>query len=133
MGGSKGLKKALESLVMTAITQTLGSPASHLRPFDVGRDLNAVADLVETCFADTLDEDEALCPANARCRAQPRYLRWASGRRPCLDAADRVCVEENGYLAGNLSLIPSKPGAALLSDRECGSRSRYRRRGIARR
>ena len=33
------------------------SPTEQLRPFDVRRDMGPVADLVELCFADTLDPE----------------------------------------------------------------------------
>ena len=56
---------------MAAITKTIASSStdSQLRPFDARRDLGAVADLVELCFADTLDsEGTGLCGAHAlRC------------------------------------------------------------------
>ena len=95
---------------MSAITRPLNPNASHLRPFDVGKDLNAVANLVETCFADTLDEDGRRYVNHMHNAARnPRYLRWA------MAVAENVPMpfsgyvwEENGYLAGNLSLIPYK-------------------------
>jgi ribosomal protein S18 acetylase RimI-like enzyme len=120
---------------MTTISQTLGSPASHLRPFDVGRDLDAVADLVETCFADTLDEDGKRYVQQMHAAARnPRYLRWASA------VADNVSMplsgyvwEENGYLAGNLSLIPFlSQGRRYYLIANVAVDPIYRRRGIAR-
>ena len=95
---------------MSAITRPYHPNASHLRPFDVGKDLNAVANLVETCFADTLDEDGRRYVNQMHNAARnSRYLRWA------MAVADNVPMpfsgyvwEENGYLAGNLSLIPYK-------------------------
>ena len=120
---------------MTAISQTLTSPSSHLRPFDVGRDLNAVADLVETCFADTLDEDGRRYVQQMHAAARnPRYLRWASA------VADHVSMpltgyvwEENGYLAGNLSLIPFlSQGRRYYLIANVAVDPSYRRRGIAR-
>jgi hypothetical protein len=97
---------------MSAISQPLTPPLRHLRPFDVGKDLNSVADLVETCFAETLDEDGRRYVEQMRSAARnPRYLRWAT------TVADHVSMplngyiwEENGALVGNLSLIPFKSG-----------------------
>lgn len=120
---------------MTAVSQTIRSPASHLRPFDVGRDLNAVADLVETCFADTLDEDGKRYVQQMHAAARnPRYLRWATA------VADHVSMplsgyvwEENGYLAGNLSLIPFlNQGRRYYLIANVAVDPSYRRRGIAR-
>jgi GNAT superfamily N-acetyltransferase len=120
---------------MTAISPTLASPVRNLRPFDVGRDLNAVADLVETCFAETLDEDGKRYVQQMHAAARnPRYLRWASA------VADRVSMpltgyvwEENGYLAGNLSLIPFlNQGRRFYLIANVAVDPSYRRRGIAR-
>jgi ribosomal protein S18 acetylase RimI-like enzyme len=120
---------------MTAITHTLTTPPSHLRPFDVGRDLNAVADLVETCFADTLDEDGRRYVQQMHAAARnPRYLRWASA------VADHVSMpltgyvwEEDGHLAGNLSLIPFfSQGRRFYLIANVAVDPAYRRRGIAR-
>jgi ribosomal protein S18 acetylase RimI-like enzyme len=67
-----------------------------------------VADLVETCFADTLDEDGRRYVRQMHSAARnPGYLRWASA------VADHASIplsgfvwEENGRVVGNLSLIP---------------------------
>jgi hypothetical protein len=91
---------------MSAITRPLNPSPRQLRPFDVRKDLNAVADLVETCFADTLDEDGRRYVDQMHSAARnPSYLRWA------MAVAENVPMpfsgfvwEENGYLAGNLSI-----------------------------
>ncbi|MCZ7551960.1 MAG: hypothetical protein M5U05_05130 [Anaerolineales bacterium] len=46
---------------MTAISEATASAARQgkLRPFDFRRDQGAVADLVELCFAETLDPGRA--------------------------------------------------------------------------
>src|SRR3989337_2297359 len=93
---------------MSAITRPLTPPASHLRPFAVRRELHAVADLVQACFADALDEDGQRYVEQMHTAARnPSYLRWAA------NVADHVSMalsgyvwEENGGLAGHLSLIP---------------------------
>jgi ribosomal protein S18 acetylase RimI-like enzyme len=120
---------------MSAITRPLNPSPRQLRPFDVRKDLNAVADLVETCFADTLDEDGRRYVDQMHAAARnPSYLRWA------MAVAENVPMpfsgfvwEENGYLAGNLSLIPYK-----YQDKRCylianvAVDPAYRRKGIAR-
>lgn len=119
---------------MSAITRPYNPNASHLRPFDVGKDLNAVANLVETCFADTLDEDGRRYVNHMHNAARnPRYLRWA------MAVAENVPMpfsgyvwEENGYLAGNLSLIPYKyQGKRCYLIANVAVDPAYRRRGIA--
>lgn len=121
-------------LTMSAITRSLDQAPSHLRPFDVSKDLNAVADLVELCFKDTLDEDGKRYLSNMHAAARnPGYLRWA------LSVADNTPMpfsgyvwEENGYLAGNLSLIPYKyQGKRCYLIANVAVDPAYRRRGIA--
>ena len=120
---------------MSAITRHLTPPASHLRPFDVRRDLNAVADLVQACFADTLDEDGQRYVEQMHTAARnPSYLRWAA------NVADHISMplsgyvwEENGHLAGNLSLIPfTLLGQKRYLIANVAVDPDYRRKGIAR-
>src|SRR5512139_2801440 len=89
---------------MTAISLT----PSHIRKINVRQDLLAVADLIEICFASTLDSDG---------REYLRHLRWAAGdmsyRSWLTTAAERMTSplygfvwEEGNRIVGNLSLIP---------------------------
>jgi ribosomal protein S18 acetylase RimI-like enzyme len=119
---------------MSAITRPLNSTPNQLRPFDVRKDLNAVADLVETCFADTLDEDGRRYVEQMHAAARnPGYLRWA------MAVAENVPMpfsgfvwEENGYLAGNLSLIPyTYQGKRCYLIANVAVDPAYRRKGIA--
>lgn len=93
----------------TAANLILSTPSpDHLRPFDVRHDLSRVADLVELCFADSLDPDGQNYLRQMRSAARnPVYLHWASA------AAERVPMPLSGYvweedkrLVGNLTLIP---------------------------
>ncbi len=120
---------------MSAITRPLNPNPSQLRPFDVRKDLNAVADLVETCFADTLDEDGRRYVDQMHAAARnPGYLRWA------MSVAENVPMpfsgyvwEENGHLAGNLNLIPYKyQGKRCYLIANVAVDPAYRRKGIAR-
>lgn len=82
--------------------------ADQMRRFDARRDLGGVADLVELCFADTLDPDGERYLHHMRSAAKnPSFLRWAAA------AADWSGVPLSGYvweednrLVGNISLIP---------------------------
>ncbi len=120
---------------MAAITHPAGTSSSHLRPFDVRRDLNAVADLVETCFADTLDADGRRYIQQMRSAARsPSYLLWAAvvAERVSLPLSGFVW-EENGYIVGNLSLIPFNTfGQRIYLIANVAVDPAYRRRGIAR-
>jgi ribosomal protein S18 acetylase RimI-like enzyme len=120
---------------MSAITKPLNPAPLHLRPFDVRKDLNAVADLVETCFADTLDEDGRRYVGQMRSAARnPGYLRWAMAVAENAPMPFSGFVwEENGYLAGNLSLIPYRyQGKRCYLIANVAVDPAYRRKGIAR-
>lgn len=87
---------------------------TNLRPFDVRRDLLAVADLVELCFAPTLDSDGYQYIRQMRQAA--RAGRWLPAQPASLEAPLMGMVwVEDGVLVGNLSLIPQY----------LGSRTRY--------
>lgn len=122
---------------MAAVTQTVSSSIApgRLRAFDVRRDLAQVADLVEQCFASTLDPDGQNYLNQMRAAAaNPSYLCWAAA------VAERVSLplsgyvwEEEGQLVGNLTLIPFLSGRQrcyLIAN--VAVHPNYRRRGIAR-
>ena len=120
---------------MSAITTPLPSQPNQLRSFDVRKDLDAVANLVETCFADTLDEDGRRYVNHMHAAARnPGYLRWAMAVAENAPMPFSGFVwEENGYLAGNLSLIPYKyQGRRCYLIANVAVDPAYRRRGIAR-
>ncbi len=109
--------------------------ANQLRPFDPRRDLLPVADLVELCFAESLDADG---------RLYIRQMRQAAGNGPALALASTasgrgdlpmsgfVWVEE-GSLVGNLSLIPHHYGRRrLYLIANVAVHPDHRRHGIAR-
>ena len=111
------------------------SRPSQLRSFDVRKDLDAVANLVETCFADTLDEDGRRYVNHMHAASRnPGYLRWAMAVAENTPMPFSGFVwEENGYLAGNLSLIPYKyRGRRCYLIANVAVDPAYRRRGIAR-
>ncbi len=84
------------------------STTTHLRPLDVRRDLLAVADLIDICFASSMDsEGREYIQHIRRVANDALYMRWMPG------AAEKVSVPmhgyvwiENGHLVGNLTLIP---------------------------
>ncbi|KAA3642865.1 MAG: GNAT family N-acetyltransferase [Chloroflexi bacterium] len=96
---------------MTAATALMQSQSStNIRPFDLRRDLGAVADLVEQCFAETLDNDGKRFISNMRSAARrAQRLGWAAL------AAENFSIqlggfvwERDGEIIGNLSLIPAR-------------------------
>jgi GNAT superfamily N-acetyltransferase len=120
---------------MAVIAQSIASTVDHLRLFDVTRDLTPVADLVELCFADTLDPDGERYLRQMRDAARnTTFLGWAKS------VADQSSLpmsglvwEENGSIVGNLSLIPfsiRRKRCFLIAN--VAVHPDYRRRGIAR-
>lgn len=122
---------------MSAFTKTLtdASRPKNLRPFDPRRDLNQVADLVELCFADTLDQEgySYLRQMRSAARSSSYWpLFGMVGERNAMPLSGFVW-EEDRRVVGNLSLIPHAgltysyyliANVAVHPD--------YRRQGIAR-
>lgn len=120
----------------TLLNPPSSSPENrHLRIFDPAKDLNGVADLVELCFANTLDADGR------------RYLRQmrAAARNPNLVRLARRLGEQSsfpmsgfvwdvgGQVVGNLSLIPfTNRGRRVYMIANVAVHPDFRRRGIAR-
>lgn len=120
---------------MTAITAPFPAQAPQLRPLNILRDLPGVADLVEKCFADTMDSEGRRYLQQMRRAGQDNvFMRWAA------NAADSVSMplsgyiwEENGEIVGNVSLIPyreKKKKIFLIAN--VAVRQDHRRRGIGR-
>ena len=95
------------------IAQAATSP---IRKVNIRQDLLSVADLIEICFAQTLDEDGREYLRQLRWTARDmNYLSWLQG------AAERIAPplyglvwEENGRIIGNLSLIPLNHNGKLI-------------------
>jgi predicted N-acetyltransferase YhbS len=89
---------------------------SPIRRVNVRQDLLAIADLIELCFASTLDVDGREYLRHLRMAARDtQYLSWLQG------AAERLSTplygfvwEEQGRIIGNLSLIPMYRGGRLI-------------------
>ncbi len=119
---------------MAAITKTLttGARPKNIRTFDPRRDINQVADLVELCFADTLDQEGHGYLRQMRSAARGSgYLQWAGARNSL--PLNGVVWEENGRVVGNLTLIPYaglRHSYYLIAN--VAVHPDYRRRGIAR-
>lgn len=105
----------------------------YIRKVNVRRDLLAVADLIEVCFASTLDDDGREYLRQMRWAARDmNYLSWMQG------AAERIgsplygfVWEENGRIIGNLSLIPfNRRGKITYLIANVAVHPDHRRRGI---
>lgn len=102
-----------------------------MRPIQLPKDLRAVADLIELCFAPTLDEDGRRFIRQMR-RAGQNARSYQNFHR--LSPAIKGFVwEEGGQIIGNLNLIPvtvKKRRAYLVVN--VAVHPNFRRRGIAR-
>jgi ribosomal protein S18 acetylase RimI-like enzyme len=122
---------------MATITQAIVPPtdSGRLRAFDARRDLARVADLIERCFADTLDPDGQRYLQQMRSAARNRaYLRLTRLAAECGGLPQTGFVwEEQGEIVGNLTLIPfanRKQKYYLIAN--VAVHPEQRRRGIAR-
>lgn len=95
---------------MTAVSDLLvpSYAEGHLRKLDVRRDLEAVADLVEMCFAETLDmEGKRYLQQMRNAARSSQLLGWTNTLNEVSPHPLTGYVwEENGEIVGNLSLIP---------------------------
>ncbi len=116
---------------MTAITM----PQSRIRKVNVRQDLLDIADLIEVCFASTLDDDGREYLRQLRWTARDiNYLAWLQG------AAERIATplygfvwEEQGRIIGNLSLIPlNRRGHLVYLIANVAVLPEYRKHGIGR-
>jgi ribosomal protein S18 acetylase RimI-like enzyme len=104
----------------------------NLRSFDSRRDMQPVADLIETCFTTTLDADGRGFIHRMRTMGQtPGVLNWAAERAGM--PLNGFVWEEDGRVVGNLSMIPvnALQGRTYLIA-NVAVHPEYRRRGIAR-
>jgi GNAT superfamily N-acetyltransferase len=107
----------------------------HLRPLNVLHDLPGVADLVEKCFADTLDQDGRRYLQQMRRAGQDNaFMRWASNAVESVSMPLSGYVwEENNEIIGNVSTIPYRRGKKkIYLIANVATHPDYRRRGIGR-
>jgi ribosomal protein S18 acetylase RimI-like enzyme len=133
----KNLPPQGEQGEMATIPNVLITPAHQgcLRPFDVRRDLKAVADLVEETFSGTIDPDGKRYLRSMRSAAKNQgFLRWAGTvvETNAVPLSGYVW-EEGGKVVGNLSLIPfSHENRRIYLIANVAVASSHRRKGIAR-
>ncbi|NJC96588.1 MAG: hypothetical protein C3F07_10970 [Anaerolineales bacterium] len=107
----------------------------HLRALNMFRDLSAVADLIELCFANTMDNDGQRYIADMRRASRDDgFLNWASHMTETASLPLTGYVwEQDGRIVGNASLIPFRDkGKRIYLLANIAVHPDYRRRGIAR-
>jgi ribosomal protein S18 acetylase RimI-like enzyme len=120
---------------MVATSLSAFYPADPIRQFDLTRDLDQVADLIELCFPIHSDPDGQTYVNDMRKTARELRL---MGRLAGLSAhypakSSGFVWEENGQIIGNLSLIPlQKDGRRVHLIANVAVRPEHRRCGIAR-
>lgn len=109
--------------------------STHLRPVDARRDLPEIADLIEMCFASTMDADGREYIRQIRQMALEMRglgLPLSSVRRHSVPIQGYVWLENN-HIIGNLTLIPYfKSGKVVYMIANVAVHPDFRRRGIAR-
>lgn len=105
----------------------------NIRPLQKRKDLAAVANLVEMCFADTMDPDGREYVKHLRFLAQG-YTGWGTNPFERLQLPVQGFLwEEDQMVIGNLTLIPfSTKGRKYYLIANVATHPGYRRRGIAR-
>lgn len=118
-------------MVASAAPSTTSTP--QLRPLNIMHDLPAVADLVESCFSDTMDaESHRYIQQMRRAGRDNAFIRWAVNaiETTSMPLSGYVWVE-NGQIIGNASLIPFRREQRkyyLIAN--VAVRPEYRRKGI---
>ena len=110
------------------------TPHSHIRRFDLTRDLDPVADLIELCFPIHLDPDGKTYINEMRKTAWEMRLMGRLGgfSNQYPGKSSGFVWEENGHIIGNLSLIPHmKGGRRVVVIANVAVHPNHRRRGIA--
>lgn len=107
----------------------------NLRPLNILRDLPTVADLIELCFASTMDHDgQRYVQDMRRAGRDESFLNWAT------KVAESTSLPLTGYIweeerriVGNASLVPFRHnGQKLYLIANVATHPDFRRRGIAR-
>ena len=120
----------MTSVPLPAQSQTSG----HMRPLNVLRDLPRVADLIELCFANSMDsEGQSYVRQMRRASNDASFMRWASN---AIESASMPLSgfvwEQDRRIVGNASLVPFRhKGARIFLIANVATHPEYRRRGIA--
>ncbi len=119
---------------MASITLPTRTQHENLRPLNILRDLPAVADLMEQCFPESMDnEGRRYVQDMRRAGADNSFIKWANR------VADSTSLpltgyiwEEDNQIVGNISVVPFRHrGKKLYLIANVAVHPTYRHRGIA--
>src|SRR3972149_1467636 len=93
---------------MAVLASILTTHPAGLRPLDERRDLNAIADLVEMCFSDSMDPEGRRYVRELRLNARAAGFWQVMGAftEPTQNPYHGYVWEEEDRLVGNVSLFP---------------------------
>lgn len=121
---------------MASITVPIEAPqGENLRPLNILHDLPQVADLIELCFASTMDDDgQSYLQQMRRAGHDQGFLNWAG---KMVDSTSMPLAgfvwEENAKIIGNVSLVyQTYAGKKMAMLANIATHPDYRRRGIGR-
>ncbi len=121
---------------MASITVPMQASASgKLRPLNIIHDLPQVADLIELCFASTMDDDgQSYLQQMRRAGHDQGFLNWAG---KMVDSTTMPLAgfvwEEGGKIVGNVSLVyQTYQGKKMAMIANVATHPDYRRHGIGR-
>lgn len=121
---------------MTSVPLPARSHVSgHVRPLNILRDLPRVADLIEVCFANSMDsEGQSYIRQMRRASRDASFMRWASN---AIEGASMPLSgfvwEQDGRIIGNASLVPFRhKGRRIYLIANVATHPEHRRKGIAR-
>lgn len=109
--------------------------SGNLRPLNIMRDLPRVADLIELCFANSMDsEGRSYVRQMRRASHDASFMRWASN---AIESASMPLSgfvwEQDGHIIGNASLVPFRhKGKRIYLIANVATHPEHRRKGIAR-
>ncbi len=121
---------------MASITVPIqAKPSGNLRPLNIIHDLPSVADLIELCFAATMDDDgQSYLQQMRRAGHDQGFLNWAG---KMVDSTSMPLAgyvwEEGGKIVGNVSIVyQTFRGSKIAMLANVATHPDYRRRGIGR-
>lgn len=120
---------------MSSVSIPVHADPPQIRALNMFRDLSQVADLIELCFADSMDRDGQRYISDMRRASQDAsFMHWATQMANTASLPVTGFVwEEDHRIVGNASLIPFRDkGRRIYLIANIAVHPEYRRQGVAR-